>query len=147
MWKRHAITLVGLLLVWAPAQAEEFRIEDAGTPPPQWDVATLKPATIMFSDGAPNASGVANLVTFTDWGRTLPVQKKFLSLYPSYTEPTVTKSASADVPPFATIAKSATFNARQLAYFLLEPHPKMPNLSLSRSEADDLAAYIESLRK
>jgi hypothetical protein len=26
--------------------------------------------------------------------------------------------------------------------FLLDPHPKMPNLSLTRTEATDLAAYI-----
>jgi mono/diheme cytochrome c family protein len=57
------------------------------------------------------------------------------------------KRASADVPPFATVAKMQNFNSRRLAYFLLEPHPKMPDLSLSRSAADDIAAYIESLRQ
>ena len=30
----------------------------------------------------------------------------------------------------------------KLALFLLEPHPKMPNMNLSRNEANDLAAYI-----
>lgn len=54
--------------------------------------------------------------------------------------------ANADAPPFATIARS-DFNARTLAYFLLDPHPKMPELPLSRYAADDIAAYIESLRK
>jgi mono/diheme cytochrome c family protein len=44
-----------------------------------------------------------------------------------------------------TIARS-NFNATTLAYFLLDPHPKMPALPLSRPAADDLAAYIESLR-
>jgi hypothetical protein len=29
-----------------------------------------------------------------------------------------------------------------LAYFLLSPHPRMPDMNLSRSEAADLAAYI-----
>lgn len=55
--------------------------------------------------------------------------------------------ASADVPPFATIANSPNFDAERLAYFLLEPHPKMPDISLSRVGADDLAAYIKSLKK
>lgn len=55
--------------------------------------------------------------------------------------------ASADVPPFATIAQSPNFDARALAYFLLDPHPKMPDLPLSRSAADDIAAYIASLKK
>ena len=56
------------------------------------------------------------------------------------------RRASADVPPFATIARSPNFDRRSLAYFLLEPHPKMPELPLTRSTADDIAAYIESLR-
>ena len=33
--------------------------------------------------------------------------------------------------------------AAKLALFLLAPHPRMPDMSLSRSEAADLAAYIE----
>ena len=35
----------------------------------------------------------------------------------------------------------------RLAYFRLEPHPKMPQMALSRSAADDIATYIETLRK
>ena len=31
--------------------------------------------------------------------------------------------------------------------FWLEPHPKMPNMSLSRKEADDRAAYIAEQRR
>jgi len=57
------------------------------------------------------------------------------------------KRASADVPPFATIVQSPDFDAKRLAYFLLEPHPKMPQMALSRSAADDIAAYIQTLRK
>jgi len=34
-----------------------------------------------------------------------------------------------------------------VAYFLLDPHPKMPNFPLNRTEAADIAAYIGSLRK
>jgi mono/diheme cytochrome c family protein len=55
--------------------------------------------------------------------------------------------ANADAPPFATIARSPSFNARQLAYFLLDPHPKMPELPLSRAAADDIAAYIATLKQ
>jgi hypothetical protein len=54
--------------------------------------------------------------------------------------------ASADVPPFATIARSPNFDTRHLAYFLLNPHPKMPDLPLSRAAADDIAAYIATLK-
>jgi mono/diheme cytochrome c family protein len=57
------------------------------------------------------------------------------------------KRASTDAPPFATIARKADFTREKIAFFLLDPHPKMPNFPLSRSEAADLAAYIGSLRK
>ena len=57
------------------------------------------------------------------------------------------KRASADVPPFATIAQRPNFSAQELAFFLLDPHPKMPEMALSRNAANDIAAYIASLRK
>jgi hypothetical protein len=34
-----------------------------------------------------------------------------------------------------------------LRNLLLEPHPKMPQMALSRSAADDIAAYIATLQK
>ena len=49
---------------------------------------------------------------------------------------------STQAPPFSAIANKTGFDAGRLALFLLEPHPKMPNMNLSRSEANDLAAYI-----
>ena len=54
--------------------------------------------------------------------------------------------ASADVPSFASIARKPDFSPERLAFFLLDPHPKMPNFPLSRTEAGDIAAYIGSLR-
>lgn len=55
-------------------------------------------------------------------------------------------TASADVPSFASVAREPDFSAERLAFFLLDPHPKMPNFPLSRIEAADIAAYIGSLR-
>jgi mono/diheme cytochrome c family protein len=55
--------------------------------------------------------------------------------------------ASAEVPPFSAIASKSDLSAEKLAFFLLDPHPKMPNFPLSRNEAGDIAAYIGSLRK
>ena len=49
-------------------------------------------------------------------------------------------------PPFATIATRPDFDAAKIALFLLDPHPKMPDMSLTRLEAADLAAYISSLK-
>ena len=57
------------------------------------------------------------------------------------------KQASADVPSFATVAGKFDFTPEKVAFFLLDPHPKMPNFPLSRNEAADIAAYIGSLRK
>jgi mono/diheme cytochrome c family protein len=57
------------------------------------------------------------------------------------------KQADADVPAFAAIAARADFTPEKVAFFLLDPHPPMPNFSLSRNAAADLAAYIGSLRK
>ena len=55
--------------------------------------------------------------------------------------------ASTDAPPFDAIAHKSDFTSEKLAFFLLDPHPKMPNFPLSRNEAADLAAYISALRK
>jgi mono/diheme cytochrome c family protein len=49
---------------------------------------------------------------------------------------------TAQSPPFSAIASKPNFNETALAYFLLTPHPLMPDMNLSRSEAADLAAYI-----
>jgi mono/diheme cytochrome c family protein len=57
------------------------------------------------------------------------------------------RQASEAAPPFASIAQLPGFNAEKVAFFLLDPHPKMPNMSLTRREASDLAAYIESQGK
>jgi len=55
--------------------------------------------------------------------------------------------ASADAPSFTAIAKKSGFSEQKLVSFLLEPHPKMPNMSLSRTEASDIAGYIATLAK
>ena len=50
-----------------------------------------------------------------------------------------------NVPPFASIAKRPGFSAQNIAQFLMDPHPKMPDMQLTRIEAADLGAYIASL--
>ena len=53
---------------------------------------------------------------------------------------------TSEAPPFATIASRPDFDAGKTAMFLLNPHPKMPNMGLSRTEAADLSAYISTLK-
>jgi mono/diheme cytochrome c family protein len=48
----------------------------------------------------------------------------------------------APAPPFPSIAAQ---HPEQLRAFLTSPHPPMPNFNLSRSQIDDLVAYIQSL--
>jgi hypothetical protein len=87
MWMRHAIVLVGLLGSFSAAGAQDFRIEEVGSAR-GYDVAQLKSGVIVFSDqGGGSAAGETNLVHFDDWARVDPNEKKFLSLFPSYTEP------------------------------------------------------------
>ena len=50
-----------------------------------------------------------------------------------------------NAPAFVTIAKIPGLSADTIAQFLMDPHPKMPDMQLSRDEAKDLAAYIASL--
>jgi mono/diheme cytochrome c family protein len=56
------------------------------------------------------------------------------------------RDPTGEAPPFATIAAKPDFDAAKLAFFLLDPHPKMPDMGLSRTEAADLAAYIVTLK-
>jgi mono/diheme cytochrome c family protein len=56
------------------------------------------------------------------------------------------RQANADAPPFEEIAKRPNFTESGLATFLLDPHAKMPNMNLTRSEAGDIAAYVGKLR-
>ena len=51
-----------------------------------------------------------------------------------------------EAPPFRVIARTPDLDAGKIALFLLQPHPKMPDMGLSREAAADLAAYISSLR-
>jgi cytochrome c len=60
--------------------------------------------------------------------------------------PTQRRATTDQAPPFATIARRPGFTSARVALFLLDPHPKMPDMSLTRTEAADLAAFIGSLK-
>ena len=52
----------------------------------------------------------------------------------------------ADSPPFETVAQKYGNAPELIAYAILAPHPRM-NVTLSRREAQDIAAYIATLAK
>jgi mono/diheme cytochrome c family protein len=52
-----------------------------------------------------------------------------------------------NVPTFASVASRPGFSADKIARFLMDPHPKMPDMQLTRTEARDLGAYIASLTR
>jgi hypothetical protein len=95
--------LIGLAAFSGPAPllAAEFRAEDVASvssvPPAQ-----LKANTILFSDSAGGklTDAETGLVRFEDWARERPEQKKFLSLFPDYTEPTIKVSVHGIVKPY-----------------------------------------------
>jgi mono/diheme cytochrome c family protein len=52
----------------------------------------------------------------------------------------------ADAPSFEVIARKFAPSPETLAFSLLDPHPRM-NVMLTRREAQDVAAYINTLAK
>ena len=51
-----------------------------------------------------------------------------------------------DAPPFEAIARKFASNPDTLAFSIVDPHPRM-NVTLTRREAQDVAAYINTLAK
>ena len=51
-----------------------------------------------------------------------------------------------DAPPFEAIARKYASNPETLAFSIMDPHPRM-NVTLTRREAQDVAAYINTLAK
>lgn len=92
-WKRAAL-LLGLAAFAAGegthAGAQEFRIEEAASPA-ELAVDRLKPRTISFIDRPSEELIDADigLIRFEDWAQTRPLEKQFLTPFPSYLEPTV----------------------------------------------------------
>ena len=52
----------------------------------------------------------------------------------------------ANSTPFGAIARKPGFDAEMLAYLILDPHPRM-NMTITRDEAGDIAAYIATFAK
>ena len=57
------------------------------------------------------------------------------------------EAKSSRVIPFASIAQRPDITPEMIASFLLMPHATMPNLPLSRKDAQDIAAFIIRMKK
>lgn len=92
---RHAIVLSALLagVVGAAFAAPEFQIDEVSAAR-STNVADIKPDTIAFSDHTtPGAIDSETALTrFEDWAEKHPNEKKFLALFPGYTEPTLART-------------------------------------------------------
>jgi hypothetical protein len=93
-------TLLLSAIAAAAAAMSDFAIDDVSAAR-QADVTQLKAGTIAFSDhtgdGAINSETA--LVSFDDWANKYPIERKFLALFPTYTEPTITHTEGGNAPP------------------------------------------------
>lgn len=51
------------------------------------------------------------------------------------------------VPSFMALGNDPRMTVARLSSFLQAPHPVMPDLSLSRREIENIAGYIQSLKR
>ena len=54
--------------------------------------------------------------------------------------------ASDSAPAFSQIANDPMKSRLSITAWLIDPHPPMPKLSLSKGEIDNLVAYIETMK-
>src|SRR5258706_9744575 len=86
---RAAVLIAAWVAACTGAAAQEFQLEDvpavASVP-----IAQIKPRTVIFADQRNDklADSSTGLIPFEDWARS-PVQRRFLSLFPSFVEPTL----------------------------------------------------------
>jgi len=87
---RAALVIAAWLVAHTNAAAQELSLEDvpaiSGVP-----IAQIKPRTVLFADqgDAKLADPSTGLIAFEAWARARPVQRRFLSLFPTFVEPTI----------------------------------------------------------
>jgi hypothetical protein len=88
--KGTAVLVAACVATCTGAVAQEFQLEDvpavAGFP-----IAQIKQRTVIFADQRNDklADPSTGLIPFDDWAGSRPVQRRFLSLFPSFVEPTL----------------------------------------------------------
>src|SRR5579863_2459169 len=89
-----AVVAAGFLANASAARADDFQIAEVSAARSA-NVADIKPGIIDFSDHtSPGAiDSETALARFDEWADKHPEAKKFLALFPAYTEPSVDKPA------------------------------------------------------
>jgi len=59
--------------------------------------------------------------------------------------PDASKSASDGAPPLSFVARDNKTNPAWIRGWLMDPHPPMPGIMLSRKQIDDIIAYLNTL--
>src|SRR5436309_14121933 len=95
----------GIALVFAisvsasSARSDEFRVREVRSLAAFG--SQLEPHTLAFNDHHDGevADPATGLIPFEEWARTMPLQKQFLSPYPSYAEPTTVSTVNGVTKP------------------------------------------------
>jgi hypothetical protein len=73
----------------------------------------------------------------------MPAKESDSRLPRQHFSPETAQSSQYTAPP--RIRDCERFPSKQLTAFLTDPHPKMPDMNLTRSEIADIVAYIGTL--
>jgi len=123
-----AVAAAGVFTTASNARADDFQIAEVSTARGA-NVADIKPDTIDFSDHtSPGAIDSETALTrFDEWAEKHPEQKKFLALFPAYTEPTVDKPTASGAQARKVTEKLYMYVAQ--ARFVLDKTPSAVDLS------------------
>ncbi|HUC50392.1 MAG TPA: hypothetical protein VMA30_13490 [Xanthobacteraceae bacterium] len=126
MRMQHAIVLFTLFGSAAALAAQDFTIQEVSDAR-KTELAQIKPGIIVFSDhtGPNTVDSETALFHFDDWAEKHPTEKKFLALYPGYTEPTDPKVVNGTTSP--VLEKLYMYVAQ--ARFVLDKAPGAIDLS------------------
>ncbi len=137
MWTRHVIahsTLLagvaaGFLATATTVHAQDFQIVEVSAARNS-NAADIKPGTIDFSDHtSPGAIDSETALTrFEAWAQQHPEEKKFLALFPAYSEPTVDKPVAGGPQGSKKVTEKLYMYVAQ-ARFVLDKAPSAIDLS------------------
>jgi hypothetical protein len=108
------------------ACAQELKLEEGGSITAVRP-AQLKPNTIAFNDHRRDelVDPETGLIRFEDWGCAHPMQKEYLSLYPSYSEPMINSTVDGVAKSYKDKLSMYVLEAR----FVLAKAPSTIDLS------------------